>query len=393
MRVRENLGSVVSSVGRNNFAPLRLPQVGKVYGVVTTKDTPTPEMFNKVGGFSGIGSIFYLNYEQSKFITGSVTDDFLDKCDIAKPFYPQFQYYPALKELVYIIDKLPSSAAQISDVYGQTYYISTINLWNNQQQNSQPTGKDDSLGSTLYENPNVRPLIAYQGDNIIQGRQGISLRFSTTTRGIEPSNEWSEVGTEIDPITILTNGLAYDPSKQYYVEQINKDASSIYLTSTQKLPLQTNKTGVLNNLTNPLNASDYFNSQVILNADRVTLNSKKDEVMIFATTNVEINTKNVINLNADERVHLNSNSIFLGPYDKTKTFPLQPVLLGYETTNLFEHLQSMLTKLAIYLSSAVGVPEGAPMLGINAAGKELIRDTQKMCDLIEKILSQKVYTS
>jgi len=92
-------------------------------------------------------------------------------------------------------------------------------------------------------------------------------------------------------------------------------------------------------------------------------------------------------------VHLNSNSVFLGPYDSSKTYPLQPVLLGYETTNLFEHLQSMLTKLAVYLSSAVGVPEGSPMLGINAAGKELIKDAQRMCDLMEKIPSQKVFTS
>ncbi len=390
MRVRENLSAVVSSIGKNNFTAIKKAQVGRVYGVVTTDGTPTPEMFKKAGGYNGVGTIFYLDYDQAKDTTGTVDNNFLNNCKVAKPLYPQFQYYPVLGELVFLED-LPSPASQVSNTSVQKYYISTINLYGNQQQNSQPADKDASLGATFVENPQIKTLLPFEGDHILQGRQGNAIRFSTTTTLFSKLNEWSSIGKDDSPITILSNGFAYIPGEKYHVEKINLDASSIYLTSTQKLPLQTDKTGVLNNLTNPLNAPDYFNAQVIINADRVTLNSKKDEVMIFATTNVEINTKNIINLNADTRVHLNSNSVFLGPYN-SNNIP-QPVLLGYETTNLFEHLQQTLTKLASYLSSAVGVPEGAPMLGINAAGKELIKDAQRMCDLIEKIPSQKVFTS
>jgi hypothetical protein len=389
MRVRENLSSVVSAIGRNNYAPLKSSQVGRVYGVVTTEDTPTPEMFNKAGGFNGVGSVFYLDYEQSKNITGSIADSFLDTCKIAKPLYPQYQYYPILGELIYI-ENLPSPASQISSTATQKYYISTINIWNNQQQNSQPADKDASLGTTFVENPNIRNLLSFEGDHIIQGRQGAALRFSSTTKLYNNINEWSDIGAEDSPVTILTNGLNFNPNQNYYVEQINQDSSSIYLTTTQKIPLQTNKTGTLNNLTNPLNAPDYFNSQLILNADRVTLNSKKDEVMIFATTNVEINTKNVINLNADIRVHLNSNSVFLGPYDNNN-IP-QPVLLGNETINLLIYLQQTLTTLAGYLTSTVSAPVGSPIIGLNAAGKDLINDMKKMIDLIDKLPSQKVFT-
>ncbi len=174
-------------------------------------------------------------------------------------------------------------------------------------------------------------------------------------------------------------------------EQINKDLSSIYLTSAQKIPLQTDKTGTLNNLTNPLNVPDYFNAQAIINSDRVIINSKRDEVMIFAKTNIELNTKNIVNLNADERIHLNSNTIFLGPYNDA-AIP-QPVLLGYETVKLFEHLQETLTRLALYLSSAVSAPEGAPILGLTSAGRDLMGDMKRVCDLLEKIPSQKVFTS
>jgi hypothetical protein len=390
MRVRENLSSVVSSIGKNNFSPPKKIQIGRVYGVVTTENTPTKEIFEKVGGFSGIGTIFYLDYAQSKEIVGDISNEFLEKCKKAKPLYPQFQYYPLIGELVFLED-LPSPVSQISNTSFFKYYVSVVNLWANNQQNSQPANDNASLGSTFLENPNIKSLISYQGDNILNGRQGSSLRFSTVTRGITPSNEWSQVGNENDPIVVLTNGLAYDSTKQYYVEQINKDASSIYLTSTQKIPLQTDKIGVLNNLTNPLNVPDYINSQIILNGDRIVLNSKKDEVMLFAKTNIELNTKNVINLNADARIHLNSKSIFLGSYN-TNNVP-QPVLLGNETILLLNQLQQSLTKLSFYLKSAVGVTEGAPMIPLNVAGEELIKDMQRMCDLIEKIPSQNVFTT
>jgi hypothetical protein len=113
--------------------------------------------------------------------------------------------------------------------------------------------------------------------------------------------------------------------------------------------------------------------------------------MIFAKTNIELNTKNIINLNADERVHLNANAVFLGPYN-SNNIP-QPVLLGYDTIKVFEQLQETLTRLAFYLSSAVSAPEGSPIISLNNAGAELLNDMKKICDLLENTTSKKVFTS
>jgi hypothetical protein len=386
-KLKTGMSSYNVSIGRdkNYSQPTQKPQVGKVYGVVTTENTPTKELFEQAQGFGGIGTIFYKNYNVSK----DSDEDINQSLTPAAPLFSQIQNIPLIGELVYLID-LPSPVSQISQTSGQKYYI-TLNLWNSVQQNAQPASKKTSLGPTFIENPNVRRLIPFIGDYIIQGRQGNALRFSTTTKQLNEVNEWSLVGNDIDPITILTNGLDFDPNKGYYVEQINKDASSIYLTSAQKISLQTDKTGVLNNLTNPLNVPDYTYAQTILNSDRIVLNSKKDEVMIFAKTNIELNTKNVINLNADERIHLNSGTIFLGPYD-SNNIP-QPVLLGYDTMKVFEQLQETLTRLAFYLSSAVSAPEGAPIISLNNAGNELLSDMKKVCDLLENTTSKKVFTS
>jgi hypothetical protein len=389
MRVRENLSSVISSIGKSTSIPISNIQVGRVYGVVTTPNTPTPAMFKKAGGYRGIGSIFYLDYDQAKSISGNPTNEFLDTCKIAKPIYPQFQYYPVLGELVYLED-LPSPASQDTSTSSQKYYISIINLWGNQQQNSQPAQDKDNLGITFTENPNIKNLLPFEGDFIIQGRQGSAIRFSSTTKLYNNLNEWSSTGTEDSPITLITNGLSFT-SQSYYVEQINNDSSSIYLTTTQKLPLQTNRNGTLNPLTNPLNVPDYFNSQIIMNSDRIVLNSKKDEVMIFATTNVEINTNNIINLNAVERVHLNTNTVFLGTVNNQ--LPTEPLVLGNKTADLLEALVDSLYSFGAALSTVIGSPEGAPSIDINNAANSLLNDLDKITDNIDGILSRQNFTA
>ena len=390
MRIKENLSSVVSSIGKNNFTSTKKSQVGRVYGVVTTENTPTEAMFKKVGGFNGIGTIFYLDYEQAKNTKGNIGDDFFSNCKTAKPLYSQFQYFPILGELVYLEDG-PSPVSQVTNTSFATYYVSAINLWGNNQQNSQPSTNNANLGLTFIENPNIKSLLSFEGDHILQGRQGNALRFGTTTKLFNNLNEWSDVGTDDSPITILSNGFKYDSNGNFHVEKINEDLSSIYLTSTQKLPLQTDKTGILNPLTNPTNTLDYFNAQIIINSDRVVLNSKRDEVMIFAKSNIELNTKNIINLNANERVHLNSNTVFLGTVNNQ--LPTEPLVLGDKLNTLLENLLDSLYSFGISLSTVVGSPEGAPALDITSAAGSLLNDIDRINNNLEGILSQRNFTS
>ena len=375
--------------GNNNFAAFTPPTSGRVYGVVTTENTPTAAMFKKVGGFNAIGTIFYLNYNESIGVVGSMDDAFLNGCSIAKPISSQIANYPVLYELVNILN-LPSSDTQQSP--GSTFpYYTLINLWNSVQQNAQPANINANLGITFVENSNIRSLLPFEGDYIIQGRQGGSIRFSSTTKLYSSENEWSSIGNEDSPITIITNGLKFDPKKSYYVEQINKDDSSLYLTSTQQLPLQTDRTGVLNPLTNPIEASKYFNSQAILNSDRIVLNSKKDEVMLFAKTNVEISTKNIINLNAGDRVHLNSDRVFLGTVNNQ--LPTENIVLGGKLHDLLLNLMDTLHEFGTGIASAIGSPEGTPATDIIAAARGLCTSIDRIEKDLEGILSQQNFTS
>jgi hypothetical protein len=67
-------------IGKNNFTPSSTAQVGRVYGLVTTENTPTKEQFERVGGFDAMGTVFYRDYNQAQDTIGKLDNN----------FFPQF---------------------------------------------------------------------------------------------------------------------------------------------------------------------------------------------------------------------------------------------------------------------------------------------------------------
>tara|TARA_R110000803_G_scaffold1756_2_gene5713 strand:+ start:6050 stop:7183 length:1134 start_codon:yes stop_codon:yes gene_type:complete len=90
-----------------------------------------------------------------------------------------------------------------------------------------------------------KQLLPNEGDFILQGRFGGSIRFTGTPMDDQIKDQiWAEgkVGTVGDPITILrVSGTTADRKKvgteSYEVEDINADPTSIYLTTTQQVGL------------------------------------------------------------------------------------------------------------------------------------------------------------
>ena len=357
--------------------------IAKVFGVVLSENTPTKEMFNKAGGFNGVGAIFYLDYESSKQYN-SVD---LSTCKIAIPLNANVKSYPLAGEIVLIIDG-PSFDSQISAASIKKYYLGPFNVWNNSQQNS-PI--NIGLGKTFTENADVRPLEPFEGDFIIQGRTSNGMRFGSTTKSRSNINEWSSIGNNGDPITILVNGYVTTDTSSLSpnVEEINKEKSSIYMTSTQKIPLVPDAS-IINPRVNTVQPYNYVSSQLILNSDRITLNSKKDEVLLFAKTNIELNSDNIININAGKVAHINSPFIALG-INTDGSYPNEAVLLGNQTIIAFDRILNALQNLAYYLKQAS--TQDGPIVGCSMASTQLSADLKGICDQLDKCLSTKVFTS
>lgn len=186
--------------------------------------------------------------------------------DVSEPAYPIYNFikqYPVLNEIVLIIAG-PSERLNDKVSNQQFFYFPAYNLWNNPNHGAFPnlqelkvflsqfinkpiysgtpvTGSSIPLGYTFQENQNIRNLQPFEGDTIIQSRFGQSIRFSSTVPKLKTSNNWSNSGNNGDPITILVNkqGKPNTLSKfDTIVEDINRDGSSIYMTSTQEIFLE-----------------------------------------------------------------------------------------------------------------------------------------------------------
>jgi len=398
MVIRTGLSQFQSSISQG-FLSVSLPntstsQIGKVFGVVLNENTPSREQFERVGGWSGIGAILYLDYEASK-TQGDVID--LNKCNIALPLDPNLKNYPLVGETVLLTDG-PSFQSQFSSAAGRKYYIGTINVWNNPQQNAPFS---TTLGKTFVENADIRPLLPFEGDYIIQGRKGAGIRFGSTVPLYSTVSEWSRNGRPSgDPITILVNGYVTTDTGSLTpnIEEINKEMSSIYMTSTQTIPLIPG-TSIVNPINSSLEPSKYINSQVILNSDRVTINSKKDEVLIFSKTDAEVSANNIVNLNAGNLIHLNIESknpdskILLGT-KVDNTVPDEPVLLGGQTHDLLLEMCNTLRRLAGYLAQANAISSDGslPIPSVNDGGTQLFNDVNNLINRLSTIQSEKVYT-
>jgi len=186
------------------------------------------------------------------------------------------------------------------------YYVSTFSIKSSLSHNMLPgiSGRlsqddiDNTLpGKTFDKNTATSPLQPFEGDIITEGRHGNSIRLGSTSKqdesrySIQPT--WS--GNSVnDPIIILSNTSTRPDSqsadkKQFIVENIQTNDSSLYLTSTQKLSGL-----VLNNkLTIGTSESDFASSQFVGVADRVILKSKTDIIALDAFEGIELNAEQI----------------------------------------------------------------------------------------------------
>ena len=363
--------------GGSSFIPVR------VVDIVLNENHPN---FEEVGGWNGIGTIYYLS------VVNPTTQD--TSTNTAKPAFSNIKQFPLINEIVYLFT-LPLPTSQDEPDNAGNYYFTPINIWNSQHHNAVPNGailteeqspdyqqtqagnvrrvQDEGteifLGDTFVEEPDIHSLLPFEGDLIYEGRWGNSIRFSSTVSG--SSNDWSVTGSNGDPITIIRNGQNPNiPTDGWVptVENINGDLSSIYLTSTQKLPLQASSTNYNSYPSNPPTTPNQFaGKQLILTSGRLVFNTTTDHLLLTS--------KKSINLNAIEGVYLdtpsvvlNSTSIKLGSKDATES-----LMLGDKTVTL---LNDVLTQL-ISVVNDLGQLAAKPIIGGAAPDPKLIATTAK----------------
>ena len=295
------------------------------------------------------------------------------------PLFPNIKNYPLINEVVLIL-ALANKEYQNNYNSLTFYYLSPINLWNSPQVNpipspntntrpttqnkgyleveatstpNQPSSGSNTnfkVGNYFVEKSNINPLYAYEGDFIIDGRFGNSIRFGNTVpiRVDSLPNNWSKTGGVGDPITIITNGLHnQSPSYDSITENINTDKSSAYFTSTQQIPIEVTSTNdylSYDNLTPPTIPNQYTGEQVILNSGRLLFNSSKDHILLSSAKSINLNAIESINFDTTGPIVMEGSEVYLG-----SSAAFESAVLG---DTLIDLLQGITSNLATSLNTA-----------------------------------------
>ena len=231
---------------------------------------------------------------------------------IVKPSNINLKQIPLVGEFVLIYKTFNQEST--STVWReQWYYITSIDVHSSINENMLPglsrnidqSEIDQIKPGYTFQQKSVSPIQPYEGDFLFEGRFSNSLRFSSTVNhtagkySVAPSWAGTVFG---DPIIILSNGRVNKQNKQFVVEDIQTDASSVYLTSTQNIPtLKLGDTNSPNSLACFLpNESQFAKSQFIGVADRVILKAKTDIAVIDSPRAIILNTTGDIKLGNDE---------------------------------------------------------------------------------------------
>ena len=164
------------------------------------------------------------------------------------------------------------------------------------------TKKKDDIGYKINEK--IKFLKPKQGDTILSGRVGNTIRFSELFL--------SEDDKTSSPSIFIRNkqNPELDSKKigELIDEDINKDGTSIYITSNKvKIPFKETIKKQKVGFTDYPNSKDFTGDQLFVNSDRIVLSAKAKEFIIFGKGNTGVITDGKYSIDAEKEVYVNSN--------------------------------------------------------------------------------------
>jgi len=245
----------------------------------------------------------------------SYTDYYNNETIIALPANTNIKQIPLVGEhvLLFKTTNQESSAKKWRDIW---YYFPVVGIKAAINENRilgiaeklSDIDVSERLTKETFKSKEISPLQQYEGDLLIEGRWGNSIRFSntfSTNKNYTVDKPW--IGdTEGDPIIMISNGRKNFAKKQFVVENIQDDGASLYLTSTQRIP-----TFKLNNeLYQAISSAEFAYPQLIGTADRITLKAKSDHIILDSQIGIEINSPKIyLGSSRDKEPMLHTNAV------------------------------------------------------------------------------------
>jgi hypothetical protein len=382
--VNSNLNSQLSSTPNQDPGNLNSARV-----ISVVLDSTHPR-FIELGEYTALGAIEYDLVSSPKYN--------LEKYPVAYPLNSNHKQIPLVNEIVEIKSAFSNAVNTyekgLNIIGGESkkYYSSGVSLWNHPHHNAysfkindSPTSQNKNYNQTEVGSPSVvsneptkiylgktfserdvNPLLPFEGDIIYEGRWGNTIRLGSTvmaSASLSP-NDWSTegVGQNGDPIIIIKNGQGNTDKASFepIIEDISKDLSNIYLTSTQNIPsfnVAAASYVSYNTDEAPTLPSKFAGAQILLDSGRLVFNAYSDHILLSSAKSINLNSLESVNIDTKKFI-TQADKIFLGKEDLAK----EPLLLGDTTAQLLRDLTSAVKELATtlqFLQSAPVAP-GSP---------------------------------
>jgi hypothetical protein len=165
--------------------------------------------------------------------------------------------------------------------------------------------KQGSEKTTYKINEKIKFLNPKSGDTILSGRVGNTIRFSEF--------HLTEDGKTSSPSIIIRNkqNPELDSKKigELVDEDINKDGTSVYLTSGKiKVPFVENIKKEKIGFKSYPNSKDLSGDQLFVNSDRIILSAKASEFIIFGKGNTGVITDGRYSVDATKEIYLHTEN-------------------------------------------------------------------------------------
>jgi hypothetical protein len=248
----------------------------------------------------------------------------------------------------------------IQRFFGEYYYTPQVNIFNNPNNSSyqgfstrfksKATHRDSSktietdntgiaenksaaqvrtLGDKFLSNFNLRQIIPEEGNVTLNGRFGNSIRLGSNIKnGLQDSPNIKLRAGQLQDATkfgeeSLIEELDAKPINAGVEENINSDASSMWMTTDETVSLTPATLEDNNIYPTEVAPAEFSGKQIILNSGRLIFNSKENGILGFSNGPIDFSTLNTFGVSAKQDLNLYSPTISIGRDTKTKNLSLE----------------------------------------------------------------------
>jgi len=326
------LRNLTNTVTKKSTSPSSKEETifGRVVDVILDSNHP---QYGKYGEVESLNGVFYKDINDSTLENGreeALPFAYSYDCNLVK--------VPLVGEIVKIKKEPVRTIGGSGYSYGD-YYVSIINIWNTPHHNSLPDTKEDiqelEFGDNVVEQSTITGLQPFTGDILIEGRLGQSLRFSGFKHPLNTLTDDSNNGKPFAILKVGQNPSFNELTK--YTENINKDLSSIYITSDHSIPVNTSitKQDTFLKEDKPELLNTFKGNQIILDSGRIVLHSKSDSILLNSLNSITLGSS-TLNIDSQDYISIDAPSIFIGAKAE------QPAVLGNSNEEFLRKLLGLL---------------------------------------------------